>query len=118
GGGLIDETVDLASFLALNNSMGLSTIPAGAIIDSTGGTAGGSIAVGTVNFPASSLNWDPAITGVPGSVFPTTPLDCFGAPCSILGVVCNIRYPYVLNCSLNIQHALHSNLYLKVVYVV
>jgi Carboxypeptidase regulatory-like domain len=117
GGGIIYETVNWESFLALNNSMGLSTIPTGAIIDASGNTAGGSIAVGTVNFPASSLNWDPAITGVQGSVFPTTPLDCSAAPCSILGVARNLKTPYVWNWSLNVQHAFTNNLSLEIGYV-
>ena len=117
GGGLTYETVNWESFLALNNSMGLSTIPTGAIIDGAGGTAGGSIAVGTVNFAGSSLNWDPTISGMQGTVFPTTPLDCFAAPCSILGVDRKLRTPYVWSWTLNVQHALTSNLSLEVAYV-
>src|SRR5438309_1664149 len=117
GGGVIYETVNWESFLALNNSMGISTIPTGAVIDASGNTAGGSIAVGTVNFPGSSLNWDPAVTGRPGTVFPTTPIDCFAAPCSILGMAHNLRTPYVWNWTLNVQHAFTSNLSLEVAYV-
>ena len=49
GGGIIYETVNWESFLALNNSLGISTIPTGGIINAGGGTAGGSIAVGTIN---------------------------------------------------------------------
>ena len=117
GGGVIYETVNWESFLALNNSMGISTIPTGAIIDASGNTAGGSIAVGTVNFPGSSLNWDPAITGNPGTVFPTTPINCFANPCSILGMSRNLRTPYVAHWNLGIQHAFTNNLSVEATYV-
>ncbi|PYX97964.1 MAG: hypothetical protein DMG71_01655 [Acidobacteria bacterium] len=117
GGGVIYETVNWESFLALNNSMGISTIPTGAIIDASGNTAGGSIAVGTVNFPGSSLNWDPAITGNPGTVFPTTPINCFANPCSVLGMSRNLRTPYVAHWNLGIQHAFTNNLSVEATYV-
>jgi hypothetical protein len=117
GGGLIYETLNWESFLALNNSLGISTIPTGAIIDGSGGTAGGSIAVGTVNFPGSSLNWDPAITGIPGTVFPTTPLNCNDNPCSIMGMDKTLRTPYVWSWNLDVQHAFTNNLSMEVAYV-
>jgi len=117
GFGIVDETLNWEAYLALNNSLGLATIPTGAIITSSGGTAGGTIAVGTVNYPGSSLNWDPTVTGVPGTVFPATSLDCFAAPCSILGVDKNLRTPYVYNWTVNIQRALTNNLALEVAYV-
>ena len=118
GGGLIYETLNWESFLALNNSLGLSTIPTGAAgVGAGGGPGTGSIAVGTVNFPGSSLNWDPAITGVPGTVFPTTPLDCGANPCSILGMDPKIKTPYVWNWNMNVQHAFTNNLSLEVAYV-
>jgi hypothetical protein len=117
GGGVIYETVNWESFLALNNSMGISTIPTGAVIDASGNTAGGSIAVGTVNFPGSSLNWDPAITGTPGTVFPTTPINCFANPCSVLGMSRNLRTPYVAHWNLGIQHAFTNNLSVEATYV-
>ena len=72
GGGLMYETLNWESFLALNNSLGIATIPTGAV--GVGGN--GSIAVGTVNFDGSSLNWDPSITGVQGSVFRQGTIDC------------------------------------------
>jgi hypothetical protein len=117
GFGIIDETLNWESYLALNNSLGLATIPTGAIINGSGGTAGGTIAVGTVNYPGSSLNWDPAVTGIPGTVFPATSLNCFGNPCSILGVDKNLRTPYVYNWTINVQRALTNNLALEVAYV-
>ena len=117
GFGLIYETLNWESFLALNNSLGLSTIPTGAVIDASGGTAGGSIAVGTVNFDGSSLNWDPAITGVQGTVFPTTAINCFANPCSILAMDRNLRTPYVENWNFNVQHAFNNNLSMELGYV-
>jgi hypothetical protein len=117
GFGIVDETLNWEAYLALNNSLGLATIPTGAIINGSGGTAGGTIAVGTVNYPGSSLNWDPTVTGVPGTVFPATSLDCFANPCSILGVDRNLRTPYVYNWTVNIQRALTNNLALEVAYV-
>ena len=117
GFGVMYETLNWESFLALNNSLGIGTIPTGAIINGSGGTAGGSIAVGTVNFPGSSLNWDPAVTGIPGTVFPTTALNCFANPCSILGMDRNLRTPYVYHWNVNVQHAFNNNLSLEVAYV-
>ncbi len=117
GGGIIYETLNWESYLAFNNALGLSTIPTGAIINGSGGTAGGTIAVGTVNFPGSALNWDPAVTGIPGPVFPATAIDCFANPCSILGVDPRLKTPYVWNWTLNVQHAFNSKLSLEVAYV-
>src|SRR5262249_21170917 len=122
GGGIMYETLNWESFLALNNSLGLDTIPTGAIIDASGHTPGGSIAVGTVNFfgsdPASGgLNWDPAVTGIAGTVFPTTPINCFANPCSIMGVDPKLRTPYVWNWTVNVQHAFTPNVSLEVGYV-
>lgn len=122
GGGLMYETLNWESFLAFNNSLGLATIPTGAIIDANGKTAGGSIAVGTVNLSGSDptsggLNWDPAVTGVPGTVFPITPINCFANPCSVMGVHPNLRTPYVWNWTFGVQHAINQNLLLEVSYV-
>jgi hypothetical protein len=116
------ETLNWESFLALNNSLGLATIPTGAIIDVNNNTAGGSIAVGNLNFSGADptgggINWDPAVTGIPGTVFPTTPLNCFANPCSIMGVNPNLKTPYVWSWSLNVQHAFTPNLSLEAGYV-
>lgn len=122
GVGLMYETLNWESFLALNNSLGLASVPTGAIIDGSGNTAGGSIAVGAINFSGfdpnnGGINWDPAITGVPGTVFPTTPLNCFANPCSLMGVIPDLKTPYVWSWSLNVQQALTPNLSLEVGYV-
>jgi hypothetical protein len=107
GGGIIYETVNWESFLALNNSMGLSTIPTGGIGVTPGG---GSIAVGTINFDGSNLDWF-------NTVFPTGTINCGANPCSILGVVRNLKTPYVWNWTLNVQHAFTNNLSFEVAYV-
>ena len=102
--------------------MGLATIPTGAITGANGKTPGGTIAVGTVNFVGGDpnnggLNWDPAVTGVAGTVFPTTPINCFLNPCSILGVDPKLRTPFVWSWTLSVQRALTSNLVVEVAYV-
>jgi carboxypeptidase family protein len=107
GGGLIYETINWESFLALNNSMGISSIPTGGIGVLPGG---GSIAVGTVNFDGSSLDWN-------GTVFPTGTIDCGANPCSILGIDPKLSTPYVYNWTLDVQHAFTNNVSLDVAYV-
>ena len=54
GAGIMYETLNWESFLALNNSLGLATIPTGAQIDSSGDTSGGTIATSVHFFPGSS----------------------------------------------------------------
>ena len=122
GFGLTYETLNWESFLALENSYGLSTVPTGAIIDAGGDTAGGTIAVGTETFSGSDptaggINWDPAVTGIPGTVFPTTPLNCFANPCNMMGVDPKFKTPYILNWTFNVQHSFTPNLSLEVGYV-
>lgn len=63
------------------------------------------------------LNWDPAVTGIPGTVFPTSPLNCFANPCSIMAVDPKLKTPYVLNWTVDVQHAITPNLSLEVAYV-
>jgi hypothetical protein len=118
GAGLIFETLNWESFLALNNSLGISTIPTGALGVGPGGTAGtGSIAVGTVNFPGSNLNWNAGYNSGPATVFPTGTIDCGANPCSILGMVQNLRTPKVFSWNVNVQHAFTPNLTLETAYV-
>jgi hypothetical protein len=119
GGGLIYETLNWESFLALDNSLGLATIPTGAVGVSPGG---GSIAVGVIGFSggdpnAGGINWDPTITGVQGTVFPTTPLDCTGGGCAILGIDRKFSTPYVYHWTVGVQHAFNPNLSLETAYV-
>ena len=118
GASLIYETLNWESFLALNNSLGISTIPTGALGVGPGGSAGtGSIAVGTVNFVGSDLNWNAGYNSGPTTVFPTGTIDCGANPCSILGMVQNLRTPEVFSWNLNVQHAFTTNLTLEAAYV-
>ena len=114
GAGIIYETVNWESFLALNNNLGLATIPTGGV----GVTPGnGNIATGLVVFPGSQLNWNG--TGG-GTVFPTGTVDCSvatGSPCTIMGITQNIKTPYVYNWNLNVQHAFNSKITLETAYV-
>jgi hypothetical protein len=118
GGALIYETVNWESFLALNNSLGISTIPTGALgVGPNGGPGTGTIAVGTVNFPGSNLNWNAGYNSGAATVFPTGTIDCGANPCSILGMVQNIRTPEVFSWTLNVQHAFTQDLTLETAYV-
>ena len=119
---LMYEDLNWESFLALENSLGLATVPTGAIIDGSGNTAGGKIAVGIVNFSGADpnnggINWDPTVTGISGTVFPTTPLNCFANPCSMMGVDPNLKTPYVWTWTLNLQHSFTPNLSFELGYV-
>jgi hypothetical protein len=118
GGGLIYETLNWEAFLALNNSLGLSTIPTGALGVGPGGTQGsGSIDVGTVNYTGSNLNWNAGYNPGAATVFPTGTINCGANPCSILGVVQNLRTPEVFSWNVNLQHAFTSQLILETAYV-
>jgi hypothetical protein len=118
GGGIIYETLNWESFLAFNNSLGISTIPTGALGVGPGGTAGtGTIAVGTVNFPGSSVNWNAGYNSGPTTVFPTGQIDCGANPCSILGMDPNIRTPMVYGWDVTLEHSFTQNLVLDTAYV-
>lgn len=113
GGGIMYETLNWESFLALNNSLGLATVPTGAQIDSSGGTSGGNIAAAVQFFPGGTLDWN-------GTVFGSNPINCdpvTGSPCTVMGVDRNLKTPYVSNWTVNIQHSFTSNLVLEVAYV-
>ncbi|MBZ5546830.1 MAG: carboxypeptidase regulatory-like domain-containing protein [Acidobacteriia bacterium] len=114
GGGIMYETLNWESFLALNNSLGLATVPTGAQINSSGGTAGGTISAAVGTFDGSTLNWN-------GTVFPgNNTINCdpaTGAPCNIMGVDRNLKTPYVSNWNVSLQHSFTPNLVLEVAYV-
>ena len=118
GGTMIYETLNWESFLALNNSLGISTIPTGALGVGPGGAAGtGTIDVGTVNFGGSSLNWNAGYNSGPATVFPTGTINCGANPCSILGMERNLRTPEVFSWNVNVQHAFTYNVTLETTYV-
>jgi len=83
----------------------------------------GTIHLGNIGFPASRLAWN-------GVVFPSTGgnVNCgdgvtlpSGAtdpsPCDLMAVDPNLRYPYLTNWNLSVQHAFTNNLSLEVGYV-
>ena len=114
GAGIIYETVNWESFLALNNTLGLATIPTGGI----GVTPGnGNIDTGLVVYPGAALNWNG--TGG-GTIFPTGNVDCSvatGSPCTIMGITPNIKTPMIYAWNLNVQHAFNSKVTLETAYV-
>jgi hypothetical protein len=111
GAGIMYETIPLNTFLIVGNSLGLNTVPTGAIGVTPGG---GSIAVGNVNLPGSSLNWSTA-----GPVFgiANVAINCAANPCNTLAVDPNLRSPYVVNWNLDVQHTFGQNVSLQVAYV-
>jgi carboxypeptidase family protein len=116
GAGIIYETINWEALLALNNSLGLSTIPT-AGLGVTPGT--GNIATGTVVFPGSQLNWNG--TGG-GTVFPTGTIDCSqnsgaGSACTIMGITQNFKTPYVYEWNLNVEHSFTPKITLQAAYV-
>ncbi len=116
GGGLVYETINWESLLAFNNAFGLGNVPTGAIIDGSGGTAGGTITAGNLAIPPGMPQWD---SGVPiyGANVSTSLINCFNNPCPIMSVDRNITTPYVWNWTLNLQHAFTPNLSMEVAYV-
>jgi hypothetical protein len=114
GFGILYEDVNWESFLALNNTLGLATIPTGGI-GVLPGT--GNIATGLVVFPGSQLNWNASGSD---TVFPTGQIDCSvatGSPCTIMGMTKNIKTPYVYAWNLNVQHAFNTKITLTAAYV-
>ncbi|HXM99553.1 MAG TPA: TonB-dependent receptor [Candidatus Dormibacteraeota bacterium] len=112
GAGIIYETLNWESFLALNNNIGLSTIPTAGTANVTPGT--GDIATGLITFFPPDLKWN-ATGGA--TVFPNTPLDCRANPCTIMGITQNFKTPLVYTWNLNIQRALNSKITLETAYV-
>ena len=126
GAGLIYEVVNWESFLAFNNSYGLTNIPTGAIIANTGQpkqqTAGGTITAGNLAIgPNPALpQWDssqPLYGNLSTSAINCDPGPNGPGPCPIMSVVKNLTSPDVWNYTLNVQHAFTPNLSLELGYV-
>jgi carboxypeptidase family protein len=112
GGGLTYETINWESFLAFNNSFGLTSIPTGASLNGVPG--GGSIQVGNLTFSSlPNYNTGPVF----GNLSPANLSCSTAAPCSILGVDPNLTTPYVYNWTLNVQHAVTNDLSFEIAYV-
>ena len=111
GGGLFYEQLNWESFLAFNNTLGLNTVPTGAVGVQPGG---GTIAVGNITFPSSALSYNA------GPVFPSGAIDCSpvtGSPCTTFAIDPNLTTPYVYDWTVNVQHAFTNNLSLQLAYV-
>jgi hypothetical protein len=116
------ETVNWESFLAFNNSFGLSNVPTGAVISGTGTanpvTAGGTITAGNLTIPPIAPQWDgsaPLFGNISSSTINCDPNA--SGPCPIMSVVRSLTTPYVWNWTLNVQHSFTPNLSLEVAYV-
>lgn len=115
GGGLIYETVNWQSFIAFNNAFGPGSVPTGAPIDSSGTTSGGTITTGNVtvkNF-LNPIPWDSPTSSLYGG----STIDCSASPCPVMTVDRGLTSPHVWNWTLNLQHALTSNLSIEAAYV-
>ena len=115
GAGITYEIPILAVFLGQNGvnnatTPGLNVIPTGAIGSNIPGTI-----VGAATTQRSGLNWTPA-----GPIF-NVQVNCDpdqgGTPCDILGARSELRTPYVIQWSLNLQQALWTNASIQVGYV-
>jgi Carboxypeptidase regulatory-like domain/TonB dependent receptor len=132
GASIIYSIFTPANFLANGFApLSLAAFPTGAdlVVANSGRTAAtttpgsGTIHLGAVGFLASSLAWN-------GVVFPSTVgnVQCgdgvtlaSGAtdpsPCDLIAVDPNLRYPYVTNWNLSVQHVFTNNLSLEIGYV-
>src|SRR5205814_3662934 len=117
GASLMYEMVNWESFLAFNNAFGLSNVPTGAIIDSAGDTAGGTITAGNQTIIPLPYPWDngPIYGNISSSAINCDPVT--GSPCPIMSVDRNIKTPRVWNWTLNLQHSFTPNLSLEIAYV-
>ncbi|HKH99755.1 MAG TPA: TonB-dependent receptor [Candidatus Sulfotelmatobacter sp.] len=122
GAGLMYESVNWESFLAFNNSFGLTNIPTGAVIANTGlanqQTAGGTITAGNLAIPPILPQWDSG-KHLYGTLSASN-INCdpnASGPCPIMSVVQNLRTPYVWNWSLNVQRSFTPNVSLELGYV-
>ena len=123
GFGLMYEAVNWESFLAFNNSFGLSNVPTGAVISGTGTpnqkTAGGTITAGNLAIPPGIIPpWDSS-NPLYGNVSGTT-INCdpnASGPCPIMSVVRNLTTPYIWTWSVNVQHAFTPNISFELAYV-
>jgi Carboxypeptidase regulatory-like domain len=113
GFGLIYESVNWESFLAFNNVFGLGTVPTGGAGVIPGG---GKITAGIQNTP-NPTQWDTwGVSNTPPFQVPA--INCTAPFTCGIGVINpNITTPYVLNWTLNVQHAFTNKLLLEVAYV-
>ncbi len=112
GFNIMYSRIDLFSMLSqvgLNNALttGLAANVTQGLIPN------GTVNAGVVSYGNSQLN----LSGT-GTIFPTGTLTCTAdAPCSIMGVVRNLRNPRVMSWSLGLQHAFGQKLSVDASYV-
>ncbi len=140
GAGIYYEQYSYDSFMAVGNLLGMRTVPTGVNLYTNGNpvpfTAGGTINLGAVTFGGGSLgdaatpgtvkyNWannganNPLYNAAPacGDGTVTLPNGTSPQPCNILGADRNLKTPYVVKWSVDIQRAISNDLTLDVAYV-
>jgi hypothetical protein len=121
GGGLTYELVNWESFLAFNNTLGITSVPTGTVNGVSPG--GGTITVGNTNVGIAPTQWNSSPGDLNNTIFPSTtvPVNCNpatgGNPCAIFAVDPKLVTPYVYGWNINVQHAFTNNLSLQVAYV-
>ena len=140
GAGIYYEQYSYDSFMAVGNLLGMRTVPTGVNLYTNGNpvptTAGGTINLGAITLGGGALgdastpgtvkyNWanngpnTPIYSASPacGDGTVTLPSGLTPTPCNILGTDRNLRSPYVVKWSFDIQQALTKDLSLDVAYV-
>jgi Carboxypeptidase regulatory-like domain/TonB dependent receptor-like, beta-barrel len=119
GGGILYDHPFLGEFfgqLATQDgaATGIGTIPTGFLLSKDGVTftpGPGTISSGVIASSVGPAQWN-------GQVFSSTTPSCAPfAPCGILGVVPNFKYPYIANWNFGVEHSFTSTLGLDVEYV-
>ncbi|HEY2646691.1 MAG TPA: TonB-dependent receptor, partial [Candidatus Acidoferrales bacterium] len=118
GTALVYEQLSYNVFLAYSNTLGLGTVPTGAIIGIPGNTmpGPGNIAVASFTFPAASVNWNGSSVGG-ATIFPSGAVSCVNSPCNTVAVDPNLRSPFVTTWTAEIQRSLTNDISLEVGYV-
>ncbi|MEK6304484.1 MAG: TonB-dependent receptor [Acidobacteriota bacterium] len=114
GAGIMYEIPILATFLGQNGvnnatTPGLNVIPTGAVGSNINGTIVGAATT------QSNLNW--SVGGPIFNVDANCDPDRGGTPCDILGARRDLRTPYVINWSFNVQQVLWPKASLQLGYV-
>jgi carboxypeptidase family protein/TonB-dependent receptor-like protein len=119
GGGILYDHVFLGDFfgqLATQDgaATGIGTIPTGFLLSSDGVNfvpGPGTIASGVIASSVGPAQWN-------GQVFSSATPSCAPfAPCGVLGVVPNFKYPYIAYWNVGVQHSFTSTLGLDVNYI-
>ena len=123
GGSIVYEQLSYNVFLAFSNTLGLGTVPTGALLNGQPGKGDINVAAFTFSPPAPpngnlpAVNWNGSSVGG-ATIFPTGAASCTtAAPCNTVAVDPNLRTPYVSTWTVDIEHALTNSLSLEVGYV-